>query len=117
MFILDGGKRFVIPRTELPSPSHNLRMHQNASNAPVDHVMPDFEDACPYEFKGEPSRNTMVEALNSVDFGQKAIAIRPNNIRSKYFLGDMQAIMMGAPDRFHGIILPKTEHAEDIIYL
>ena len=45
------------------------------------------------------------------------IAIRPNNIRSKYFLGDVTAIMLGAPDRFHGIILPKTETPEDIVHL
>jgi citrate lyase beta subunit len=92
-------------------------MHQNAARAPVDHVMADFEDACPYEFKGEDSRKTMVEALNSVDFGDKVVVIRPNNIRSKYFVGDIQAIMTGAPDRFNGIILPKTETPEDIIHL
>jgi hypothetical protein len=38
----------------------------------------------------------LVEALNTIDFGNKVIAIRPNNIRSKYFLGDVQAIMLGA---------------------
>ena len=117
MFVIEGGARFVIPRTELTYPSHVLRMHQNASGAPVDHVMADFEDACPYEFKGEPSRTTMVEALNTVDFGYKVVTIRPNNIRSPFFLGDLQAIMLGAPDRFHGIILPKTNEREDIIYL
>ena len=117
MYVLQKLNRFVIPRTELTYPSHVLKMHQNASRAPVDHVMPDFEDACPYEFKGEPSRKTMVEALTTIDFGTKVIAIRPNNIQSKYFLGDMEAIMLGAPDRFHGIILPKTEQAEDIAFL
>jgi len=117
MYVLQKLNRFVIPRTELTYPSHQLKMHQNAASAPVDHVMPDFEDACPYEFKGEPSRRTMVEALNTIDFGHKVIAIRPNNIKSKYFLGDLEAIMLGAPDRFHGIILPKTETPEDIIYL
>ena len=117
MYVLQKLNRYVIPRTELTYPCHQLKMHQNAAKAAVDHVMPDFEDACPYEFKGEPSRNTMVEALNSVDFGHRVIAIRPNNIQSKYFLGDMEAIMRGAPDRFHGIILPKTERAEDIIFL
>src|SRR3990172_7909835 len=117
MHVLQKLNRFVIPRTELTYPSHQLKMHQNAAAAPVDHVMPDFEDACPYEFKGEPSRQTMVEALNTIDFGHKVIAIRPNNIKSKYFLGDMEAIMLGAPDRFHGIILPKTETPEDIISL
>ena len=117
MYVLQKLNRFVIPRTELTYPGHQMKMHQNAAKAIVDHVMPDFEDACPYEFKGEASRNTMVEALNTVDFGNKVIAIRPNNIQSKYFLGDIQAIMLGAPDRFHGIILPKTERAEDIIFL
>jgi citrate lyase subunit beta/citryl-CoA lyase len=117
MYVLSKQNRFVIPRTELTYPGHQLKMHQNAAAAPVDHLMPDFEDACPYEFKGEQSRNTMVEALNTVDFGQKVIAIRPNNIKSKFFLGDIEAIMLGAPDRFHGIILPKTEQSDDIVHL
>ncbi len=117
MYLLQKLNRFVIPRTELTYPCHQLKMHQNAAATPVDHVMPDFEDACPYEYKGEASRKTMVEALSTVDFGHKVIAIRPNNIESKYFLGDLEAIMLGAPDRFHGIILPKTNGPEDIIYL
>jgi citrate lyase subunit beta/citryl-CoA lyase len=117
MYILQKQGRFVIPRTELTYPAHTLKMNQNAAKAPTDHVMPDFEDACPYEFKGDQSRGVLVEALNTLDFGGKVIAIRPNNIRSKYFLGDIQAIMLGAPDRFHGIILPKTETPEDIVHL
>lgn len=117
MYIVQQHNRYVIPRTELTYPCHQLKMHQNAAAAPVDHVMPDFEDACPYEFKGEQSRATMVEALNSVDFGQKVIAIRPNNNQSKFFLGDIEAIMLGAPDKFHGIILPKTNEPDDIVYL
>ena len=107
----------MIPRTELTYPCHVLRMHQNASQAPVDHVMADFEDACPYEFKGEASRKAMVEALNTVDFGTRVVTIRPNNIKSKFFLGDMEAIMLGAPDRFHGIILPKTDGPDEIKFL
>jgi citrate lyase beta subunit len=117
MYILQKLNRFIIPRTELTYPCHQLKMHQNAAAAPVDHVMADFEDACPYDFKGAASRATMVEALNSVDFGMKVVVIRPNNIHSKYFLGDIEAIMLGAPDRFHGIILPKTETPEDIVFL
>jgi citrate lyase subunit beta/citryl-CoA lyase len=117
MYIMQKLNRFVIPRTELTYPAHTLKMNEKAAQAPTDHVMPDFEDACPYEFKGDKSRAVLVEALNTFDFGGKVIAIRPNNIRSKYFLGDVQAIMLGAPDRFHGIILPKTETPEDIVHL
>jgi citrate lyase beta subunit len=117
MFYLEKLGRLVIPRTQLTYPGHKIEMHQKAAKAAVDHVMADFEDACPYEFKGEPSRKVMVEALNSVDFGEKVIVVRPNNIQSKYFLGDLDAIMTGAVDRFHGVILPKTNAPEDIIHL
>jgi citrate lyase subunit beta/citryl-CoA lyase len=117
MFTLDNGTRFVIPRTEMTYPGHNLRLHQNAADpvkAPVDHVMADFEDACPYEFKGEKSRKVMVEALNTLDFGGKVVTVRPNNIHSKFFKGDVEAIVLGAPNRFHGIMLPKTREPEEI---
>ncbi len=117
MFILDNGTRFVIPRTEMTYPGHNLRLHQNAADpvkSPVDHVMADFEDACPYEFKGEKSRKVMVEALNTLDFGGKVVTVRPNNIHSKFFKSDLEAIVLGAPNRFHGIMLPKTREPEEI---
>jgi citrate lyase beta subunit len=119
MFVLDGGRRFIIPRTELTYPGHSMKLHQNAADAvkaPVDHVMADFEDACPYEFKGEKSRKIMVEALNTLDFGLKVVTVRPNNIHSQFFLQDMEAVVLGAPNRFHGIMLPKVRGPEDIIY-
>ncbi len=120
MFLIEGGKRFVIPRTEMTYPGHNAKLHQNAADAqksPVDHVMADFEDACPYEFKGEKSRKVTVEALNGLDFGHKVVTVRPNNIHSPFFFGDMEAVVLGAPNRFHGIVVPKTRGPEDIIYV
>jgi len=117
VFILDEGKRVVIPRTELTYPGHNLKLHQNAADpvkSPVDHVMADFEDACPYEFKGDKSREVMVEALNTLNFGNKVITVRPNNLRSEFFKGDMEAVMSGAVDRFHGVIIPKIYGPEDV---
>jgi citrate lyase subunit beta/citryl-CoA lyase len=79
--------------------------------------MMDFEDACPYDFKGPKSHQVVVKALNTLDFGKKVITVRPNNIRSEFFLGDMEAIMLGAPNKFHGIILPKVHSPEDIVYV
>ncbi len=120
MFVIDNGNRFVIPRTELTYPGHNLKLHENAADpakAPVDLVMADFEDACPYEFKGEKSRKVMVKALNALDFGRKVVSVRPNSIYSPFFVGDLEAVVLGAPNRFHGIMLPKTRGPEDIIYL
>jgi citrate lyase beta subunit len=79
--------------------------------------MADFEDACPYDYKGPKSREVMVQALNEIDFGTKVLTVRPNNVRSKFFRGDLEAVMLGAPDKFHGIILPKTNEPEDVIYV
>ena len=117
MFVLDQGSRIVVPRTEMTYPGHNMRMHENAANAPVDHVMADLEDACPYEFKGEASRSTIMEAFNTLDYGTKVVTFRPNNIHSRFFLGDVETIMRGAVDKFHGIILPKVTGPEDVIYV
>ncbi|HXW85686.1 MAG TPA: aldolase/citrate lyase family protein, partial [Candidatus Binataceae bacterium] len=116
MYILDKGNRFVIPRTEMTYPGHNMKLHQTAADperAPVDHVMMDFEDACPYEFKGEKSRKVVVEALNTLDFGKKVVTVRPNGMHSPFFKGDLEAITLGAPNRFHGIMLPKTRDGGD----
>jgi citrate lyase beta subunit len=117
MFLIEDEQRMVIPRTELTYPCHELKFHEKAAQADVDHVMADFEDACPYEFKGPLSRATMVDALNKVDFGDKVVTVRPNNVRSKFFRGDLEAALAGAPDKFHGVILPKVGEPEDVIYL
>src|SRR5271157_1394469 len=117
MYLLDNGSRFVIPRTELTYPGHSMKLHQTAADAaksPVDHVMADFEDACPYEFKGGKSRKVMAEALSTLDFGKKVVTVRPNNIQSQFFKGDMEAVVLGAPNRFHGIVMPKVRGPEDI---
>jgi citrate lyase subunit beta/citryl-CoA lyase len=118
MYVLDQGTRFVIPRTQMTYPGHSLKLHQNAADAvksPVDHVMADFEDACPYEFKGEKSRKVLVEAFNTLDFGKKVVTFRPNSIHSSFFKSDMDAVVLGAPNRFHGIVLPKTREADEIV--
>lgn len=119
MFVLDGGRRFVIPRTEMTYPGHNMKLHQNAADpakAPVDVVVADFEDGCPWEFKGPKSRAVVVDAFNTLDFGGKVVCVRPNGIQSPFFLGDLEAIVRGAPNRFHGIVLPKASSAEDVLY-
>lgn len=118
MYMLDHARRFVIPRTELTYPGHSMKLHLSAADplkSPVDHVMADFEDACPYEFKGERSRKVMVEALRTLDFGTRVVTVRPNNIHSSFFRGDLEAVMLGAPDRFHGLVLPKIRGPEEVV--
>ena len=98
-----------------------MKLHQNAADpvkSPVDHVMMDFEDACPYEFKGPKSRQCVVEALNTLDFGKKVITVRPNNVRSEFFLGDHRSHRHSAHRiSFMALILPKIHGPDDIKYV
>ncbi len=117
MYLAGPDRRPVIPRTELAYPAHRLDMHEKAARAPVDLVMADFEDACPYDFKGESVRRTTIQALNTIHFGERVVVVRPNAIRTKWFQGDLESVVLGAVDRFHGIVLPKAEKAADIVHL
>lgn len=118
MFIIDGGRRFVIPRTELAYPGHIMKLHLSAADpvrSPVDHVMADLEEACPYDVKGQKSRAVVVEALNTLDFGPKVVTVRPNDLRSPFFRGDVEAVVLGAPNRFHGLVLPKIQGPDEVV--
>ncbi len=42
------------------------------------------------------SRKTVIEALNTLDFGGKIRAFRPNNIRTKFFYRDLIDVVEAA---------------------
>ncbi|MSP78690.1 MAG: hypothetical protein EXR67_03945 [Dehalococcoidia bacterium] len=129
MFKLPDG-RVVIPRTEMTYPGISrdvltnkdadpLRMSRSAADAqrsPVDHVMADMEDACPFPLKGEPVRKAIAQAFTTLDFGHKVVTWRPNNVRSGLFEADVDYMMKHAVDRFHGIVLPKSFAVGDVEY-
>src|SRR5208282_4698429 len=68
----------------------------------------------PVRVQGRQEPQSDGRALNTLDFGKKVVTVRPNNIHSKFFKGDMEAVVLGAPNRFHGIMLPKTRGPEEI---
>jgi citrate lyase beta subunit len=127
MYNLPDGRR-VIPRTELTYPGltraigasadadGRTKMSRSAASAPVDHIMGDMEDACPYELKGEPVRAALAESFRAVDFGKKVVTWRPNNLKSGLFEPDVEYMMRSAVDRFHGIVLPKSFSAAEVEY-
>ena len=50
MYVLDKGTRFVIPRTEMTYPGHNMKLHVTAADA-VKAFHPKV--AIPYHYKGQ----------------------------------------------------------------
>lgn len=107
----------AIRRSELTVPGHLLDLLRKAAASTADEVMLDCEDACPVSAKGDEVRTTIVKALHELDWGAKALFVRPNGRRTVYGAQDLEQIVTGAVDRFHGIILPKVMDADDIVWL
>jgi citrate lyase subunit beta/citryl-CoA lyase len=107
-------KQITVRRSELTLPGHRMDFLTKAAASAADEIMADCEDACPLSAKGPQVRNTIVEAFTTLDWGTKFVTFRPNNTQSPFFEGDLEAVVKGAVDKFHGVIIPKTFKPEQI---
>ncbi len=107
---------FVIRRSELTVPGHNLKMMAKAAASSADQVMFDLEDACAVSQKVE-ARQTVIEALKTLDFGGKIRAFRPNNIRTKFFYRDLIEVVEAAGEKIDVVVIPKCYGPEDILFV
>src|SRR5256714_890189 len=107
---------FVVRRTELTVPGHSLKMMAKAAASNADQVMFDLEDACAVSQKVE-ARKTVVEAFNTLDFGGKIRAFRPNNIRTRFFYRDLIEVVEAAGRNIDVVVIPKCYGPEDILFV
>jgi citrate lyase subunit beta/citryl-CoA lyase len=73
---------FIVRRTELTALGHSMKMMVKVAASSADQVMFDLEDACSVSQKVE-ARQTVVEALNTLNFKGKIRAFRPENIHTR----------------------------------
>lgn len=107
---------FVVRRSELTVPGHSMKMMAKAAASNADQVMFDLEDACAVSQKVE-ARKTVVEALNTLDFGGKIRAFRPNNIRTRFFYRDLIEVVESAGQNIDVVVIPKSYGPEDILFV
>jgi citrate lyase subunit beta/citryl-CoA lyase len=107
---------FVVRRSELTVPGHSLKMMAKAAASNADQVMLDLEDACAVSQKVE-ARKTVIEALNTLDFGGKIRAFRPNNIRTRFFYRDLIEVVEAAGRNIDVVVIPKSYGPEDILFV
>lgn len=105
----------LIRRSELTCPGHSLKMMTTASQSAADQVMFDLEDACAVSQK-EGARKTVIEALTTLDFGQKIRAYRPNGPTTRFFYRDIVEVVETAGRFVDCIVLPKVNGPEDVIF-
>src|SRR5438270_4866670 len=109
-------RNFVVRRSELTVPGHSMKMMAKAAASTADQVMFDLEDACAVSQKVE-ARKTVVEALNTLDFGGKIRAFRPNNIRTRYFYRDLMEVVEAAGSNIDVVVIRRCYGSEDILFV
>jgi citrate lyase subunit beta/citryl-CoA lyase len=105
----------TVRRSELACPAHSLKMMAKAAATDADEVIFDLEDGCAPSQK-IPARKTLIEAFNTLDFGGKVRAFRPNGIHTRFFYRDVIEVVEAAGSKIDAIVLPKVQDASDALF-
>jgi citrate lyase beta subunit len=101
------------PRVE--GRAQTLKLMSGAARFPVDCLFFDLEDAAPDRPDWKPfARAYAAEALLSLDFGERVVAFRPNNVRTSEFEDDVLHVIGRAGHKLDALVLPKTETADEV---
>ncbi|AKU90376.1 HpcH/HpaI aldolase/citrate lyase family protein [Vulgatibacter incomptus] len=109
-------RSFNVRRTELTCPAHSMKMMGKAADSEADEVILDLEDSCAVSQK-VPARATLIQALRNLDFKGKIRAIRPNNVRTRYFYGDLIQVLEAAGQYVDVVVVPKVYGADDVLFV
>jgi citrate lyase beta subunit len=100
-------------RALLYMPGDDLRKIRKATTLSVDCICMDMEDGVASNRKAD-ARRTIVEALDSLDFGNSERLARINAVGTGLEAEDLEAVLPARPD---GIVVPKVSRASEIAWV
>ncbi|MFC8528188.1 HpcH/HpaI aldolase/citrate lyase family protein [Nocardia sp. NPDC057227] len=103
----------LLRRSELALPACNDHMFAKAVTLGADLVFLDLEDATPVSLK-EGSREKAITALNELDWGRTARAIRINGLDTEWCHDDIIEVVTRAGRNLDTIVVPKAKTAADV---
>lgn len=103
-------------RVQLAVPASNVAMMAKAASSQADHVFLDLEDAVAPASK-DIARAKAVKAINGLDWGDKLVCVRINDLRTPYAYRDVIDIVEAAGERLDTLLLPKALAASDVLFL
>ncbi|OBK29276.1 citryl-CoA lyase [Mycobacterium asiaticum] len=103
----------LLRRSELALPASNDNMFAKAAASDADLVFLDLEDAVPVAYK-EESREKAISALNDLDWGRTARAIRINGLDTPWCHDDLIEVITRAGENLDTIVIPKARRARDV---
>ena len=104
-----------VRRSQLAVPGVSEKMLTKASGLGVDHVFCDLEDAVAPSAK-VGARQTIVDALNGLDWGNTIRCVRVNDCTTEWCHEDIITIVEGARENVDTIMLTKPFDASDLLF-
>src|SRR5574338_943889 len=102
---------FRIRRSELVCPGNSPQKMAKAAASDADQTIFDLEDALAVSQK-EAGRQTVIEALRTLDCGVKIRTFRVNNVRTRFCYRDLIEVVEAAGGALDGVVIPKVNGRE-----
>ncbi|WP_299083659.1 L-malyl-CoA/beta-methylmalyl-CoA lyase [uncultured Ruegeria sp.] len=100
-------------RCQLFGPGSNTKLFPKMAASAADVINLDLEDSVAPSDK-DTARANVIEALNTVDWGDKYMSIRINGLDTPYWYRDVVDVLEQAGDRLDQIMIPKVGCAADV---
>ncbi|WP_170400747.1 L-malyl-CoA/beta-methylmalyl-CoA lyase [Ruegeria arenilitoris] len=100
-------------RCQLFGPGSNTKLFPKMAASAADVINLDLEDSVAPSDK-DAARANVIEALNTVDWGNKYMSVRINGLDTPYWYRDVVDLMEQAGDRLDQIMIPKVGCAADV---
>lgn len=100
-------------RSELSTPGTSEKMVTKAAASAADLVFLDLEDSVAPALK-EQARKSVIDALNTLDWGTKTKAVRINGVHTQWWERDVIALVEGAGEALEIVIVPKVRSMRDV---
>lgn len=100
-------------RCQLFGPGSNTKLFPKMAASAADVINLDLEDSVAPSDK-DIARANVIEAINTIDWGEKTLAVRINSLDTPYWYRDVVDLLEQASERLDQIMIPKVGCAEDI---
>lgn len=100
-------------RCQLFGPGSNTKLFAKMAASAADVINLDLEDSVAPTDK-DVARSNVIEAINSVDWGNKTLSVRINGLDTPYWYKDVVELLENAGDRLDQIMIPKVGCAADV---
>lgn len=100
-------------RCQLFGPGSNTKLFPKMAASDADVINLDLEDSVAPSDK-DTARANIIEAINTIDWGTKVLAVRINSLDTPYWYRDVVDLLEQAGERLDQIMIPKVGCAEDV---